>query len=72
MVRVRFAQQLILAAVLPGCVACSHVAAYERAAVARPDMTTSDMAGPALQHATQVHEGATRSGAAAEAGCGCN
>jgi hypothetical protein len=58
-----------------GCVAltgCVRVAAYERGAVARPDMTTSDMNGRGARHATQVHEGATEGAAAAEAGCGCN
>ncbi len=72
MVRLRFARQLILFAVLAECGACAHVAPYERGVIARPDMTTSDITGPAQQHATQVHEGATRNGAVAEAGCGCN
>lgn len=76
MVRVRLAQQLargLLAAALLGASAgCTHVAAYERGAVARPDMTTSEMSGPAAQHVLSVHEGATRSGAVAESGCGCN
>jgi len=59
-------------AALGAVAACAHVEPYERGAVARPDMTTSDLTGTAAQHATSVHEGAARSGAAAESGCGCN
>ncbi len=79
MVRVRLAQQLARVLVLVGLGAfgalsagCTHVAAYERGNIARPDMTTSDVSGPAAQHVLSVHEGATRSGAVAESGCGCN
>jgi len=72
MVRLRFPRQLALAAILATCGACGHVAAYERGAIARPDMTTSDLAGRAAQHATEVHEGAARGGSVSEAGCGCN
>ena len=76
MVRLRLAQQLaralaVAAFALVGA-ACTHVAPYERGAVARPDMTTSELSGPAAQHVLSVHEGATRSGAVAESGCGCN
>jgi hypothetical protein len=61
---------LLLAAASAGC---GHVAAYERGAIARPDMTmSSDLSGRAAEHVTAVHEGATRSGAVTEAGCGCN
>jgi hypothetical protein len=72
MVRLRIPGQL---AVFVACLAlagCVRVAAYERGAVARPDMTTSDVNGRAARHATQVHEGAIEGAAAAEAGCGCN
>ena len=72
MVRVRLARQLALSALSMVTAGCVHVAAYERAAVARPDMTTSDLDGPAARHANEVHEGATRAGAVSEAGCGCN
>ena len=72
MVRMRFARQLALLAIAASCGACGHVAPYERGALARPDMTTSDLSGRAAQHATEVHEGAARSGAVSEAGCGCN
>jgi hypothetical protein len=72
MVRVRLARQLALVTVLGACTACAHVARYDRGALARPDMTTSDLSGRASQHATDVHEGATRSGAVSQAGCGCN
>jgi|HubBroStandDraft_1064217.scaffolds.fasta_scaffold05509_5 uncharacterized protein DUF4266 len=72
MVRMRFPRQLAFLAIAAACSACGHVAAYERGAIARPDMTTSDLSGRAAQHATEVHEGAARSGAVSEAGCGCN
>jgi Domain of unknown function (DUF4266) len=76
MVRVRLAQQLARALLMAGLGAigagCTHVAPYERGAIARPDMTTSELSGPAAQHVLSVHEGATRSGAVAESGCGCN
>jgi Domain of unknown function (DUF4266) len=72
MVRLRFPRQLGVLALLAACSACGHVAPYERGAIARPDMATSDLSGRAVQHATEVHEGAARSGAVSEAGCGCN
>jgi hypothetical protein len=72
MVRLRFSKQLASLAILSACSGCSHVAAYQRGIIARPDMTTSDLSGRAVQHATEVHEGAARSGAVSEAGCGCN
>jgi len=73
MVRVRLAQQLALALLAGLALAgCTHVTPYERGAMVRPDMTTSEIAGPAAQHVLSVHEGATRSGVVAESGCGCN
>jgi uncharacterized protein DUF4266 len=68
----RLAQQL--ARVLPALAlsGCTHVAPYERGALARPDMTPGDLVGPAERHATSIHEGASRGGAVAESGCGCN
>jgi hypothetical protein len=69
--RVSIAKAARLAALL-GVAACSHVAPYERGVLARPDMTTSDLTGPAEQHVREVHEGAARGGAVAESGCGCN
>jgi hypothetical protein len=72
MVRLRFPRQLAAVALLAASSACGHVAPYERGVIARPDMTTSDLSGRAVQHATEVHEGAARSGAVSEAGCGCN
>jgi hypothetical protein len=72
MVRLRFPRQLAALALLAASGACGHVAPYERGAIARPDMATSDLSGRAVQHATEVHEGAARSGAVSEAGCGCN
>jgi hypothetical protein len=72
MVRLRFSKQLATLAILCACSGCMHVAAYQRGVMARPDMTTSDLSGRAVQHATEVHEGAAPSGAVSEAGCGCN
>ncbi len=71
MVRLQQSKQLrfIVLAILT---ACAHVAPYERGAIARPDMTASDVAGRAERHVLTIHEGAARSGAVGEAGCGCN
>ena len=69
MVHLRRAQLALLLSALGGC---THVAPYERGALSRPDMTTGDREGPAARHALSVHEGATRGGAVAESGCGCN
>jgi hypothetical protein len=51
---------------------CRHVVPYERGALARPDMTTDELAGPAAQHLNTVHEGALQPGSVAASGCGCN
>jgi hypothetical protein len=51
---------------------CTHVAAYDRAQLAHPTMTTADLDGPAAGHVHSVHEGATGGGSVAESGCGCN
>ncbi len=51
---------------------CTHVAAYDRAQLAHPTMTTADLDGPAAGHVHAVHEGAIGGGSVAESGCGCN
>ena len=51
---------------------CSHVAPYERGALAHPTMTSASVDGPAAGHVRAVHEGATGGGSVAESGCGCN
>jgi Domain of unknown function (DUF4266) len=51
---------------------CTHVAAYDRARLAHPTMTTADLEGPAAGHVRAVHEGAVGGGSVAESGCGCN
>jgi hypothetical protein len=51
---------------------CTHVAAYDRAQLAHPTMTTADLDGPAAGHVHSVHEGATGGGSVAASGCGCN
>jgi hypothetical protein len=51
---------------------CTHVAAYDRAQLAHPTMTRSDLDGPAAGHVHAVHEGAIGGGSVAESGCGCN
>jgi hypothetical protein len=50
---------------------CAHVAAYDRAKLAHPMMTT-ELEGPAQGHVLAVQEGATGGGSLAESGCGCN
>jgi hypothetical protein len=62
----------ILCALTLGSVGCSHVAAYDRAQLAHPTMTTAELDGPAAGHVRSVHEGATGGGSVAESGCGCN
>jgi hypothetical protein len=52
--------------------ACTHVAAYDRAQLAHPTMTTAELEGPAAGHVRAVHEGAAGGGSVAESGCGCN
>jgi hypothetical protein len=52
--------------------ACTHVAPYERGALAHPTMVAGDLDGPAAGHVHAVHEGATGGGSVAESGCGCN
>ena len=52
--------------------ACTHVAPYERGALAHPTMAAAELDGPAAAHVHGVHEGATGGGSVAESGCGCN
>jgi hypothetical protein len=63
-----------LLAVLPAVslVGCTHVAPYERAKLASPGMTETDLDGPAALHVHAVHEGAIGGGPLYESGCGCN
>jgi Domain of unknown function (DUF4266) len=63
---------LVVAAVSLSSVACTHVAAYDRAQLAHPTMTTAELDGPAAGHVRAVHEGAAGGGPIAESGCGCN
>jgi hypothetical protein len=51
---------------------CTHVAPYERGALAHATMAASGLDGLAARHVTAVHEGATGGGSVAESGCGCN
>ncbi|MEO8798636.1 MAG: DUF4266 domain-containing protein [Polyangiaceae bacterium] len=51
---------------------CTHVAPYDRARLAQPDMTRADLDGPAAEHVYAVHEGANGGGSVSESGCGCN
>jgi hypothetical protein len=53
-------------------VGCTHVAPYERGALAHPTMTSAVLDGPAASHVHGVHEGAVGGGSVAESGCGCN
>jgi hypothetical protein len=52
--------------------ACTHVAPYDRCALAHPTMAAAGLDGPAAGHVHAVHEGATGGGSVAESGCGCN
>ena len=52
--------------------ACTHVAPYERGALAHPTMTATGLDGMAASHVHAVHEGASGGGSVAESGCGCN
>lgn len=51
---------------------CSHVAPYERGALAHPMMSASSLEGPAAGHVAAVHEGAIGGRSFSESGCGCN
>jgi hypothetical protein len=66
------AKAFFLLALITMTAACTHVAPYERAHLAHPAMTASDLEGPAAGHVHGVHEGATGGGSLAESGCGCN
>ena len=68
----RIASFLALVALATMSVACTHVAPYDRARLADPNMTRLDLDGPAAEHVYAVHEGAAGGGAVAESGCGCN
>ncbi|MEO8874317.1 MAG: DUF4266 domain-containing protein, partial [Polyangiaceae bacterium] len=59
-------------AILTMVAGCTHVAPYDRARLADPNMTRLDLDGPAAEHVYAVHEGAAGGGAVAESGCGCN
>ncbi len=61
----------VLAVALVGT-ACTHVAPYDRGALAHSSMTTAALDGAAAGHVHAVHEGAVGGGSVAESGCGCN
>lgn len=63
---------LLLCALALASFGCTHVAAYDRAQLAHPTMTTAELEGPAAGHVRAVHEGAAGGGSVAESGCGCN
>lgn len=52
--------------------ACTHVAPYERGALAHPTMGDAVSSSAAADHVYAVHEGATGGGSVGESGCGCN
>lgn len=65
--------KLVVAFFLPlAAAACVRVAPYERGALAKPSMTTSDLAPPSEEHVRAVQEGAVGGGFSAGGGCGCN
>ncbi len=61
-----------LAAFSSASLGCTHVAPYERGALAHPTMSAAALDGMAAAHVHGVHEGATGGGSVAESGCGCN
>jgi hypothetical protein len=63
---------VLLSSLLVLATGCTHVAPYERGALAHPTMSASALDGPAAGHVHAVHEGATGGGSVAESGCGCN
>ncbi len=72
LVSMRHATFVALLATVLGEAACVRVQAYERAQLAHPTMTTSDLARPAEEHVRAVQEGAVGGGFSAGGGCGCN
>jgi hypothetical protein len=61
-----------LATVAAASTGCATVAPYERAKLAHPTMTASDLATMGAQHLRAISEGATGGSAGAGSGCGCN
>jgi hypothetical protein len=51
---------------------CANVRPYERASLAHPTMTASDLVTPAEDHVRAVQEGAIGGGSSVGGGCGCN
>ncbi|AKT43503.1 DUF4266 domain-containing protein [Chondromyces crocatus] len=51
---------------------CANVAPYERAKLAHPTMSATDMAGHGESHLRAITEGAIGGSAGAGSGCGCN
>lgn len=58
--------------VLLAAASCANVRAYERASLAHPTMTASDLVTPAEDHVRAVQEGAIGGGSSVGGGCGCN
>jgi predicted exporter len=65
-------RQLLSVALVGLAAACTHVQPYERAQLAHPTMSTSDLARPAEGHVRAVQEGALGGDFSAGGGCGCN
>lgn len=54
------------------CLACSHVAPYERGRLAHPTMEDAHGVTATADHVHAVHEGAVGGSSLAASGCGCN
>lgn len=66
-------RSLLLAAVtFSAALGCTHVAPWQRGALAHPTMAAPEVAGPGEEHVYGVQEGAAGGGGAAAGGCGCN
>jgi Domain of unknown function (DUF4266) len=63
---------LPLLLVVLAAASCANVHAYERASLAHPSMTASDLVTPAEDHVRAVQEGAIGGGSSVGGGCGCN
>jgi Domain of unknown function (DUF4266) len=66
------ARAALFFALVVAATACTPVAAYDRARLAHPTMSTADVAGAAEGHVRAVHEGATGGSLGVGGGCGCN
>jgi uncharacterized protein DUF4266 len=63
---------IAMALALASMTGCSHVAAYERGALAHPMMTPEDVSSALDEHVRAVSEGGAGGLSGGGGGCGCN